>query len=133
MIYIGSSNVYRFVEILNQEVQDKLSIRKCTKIESFRAAMDALRELDGFIIISVIENFLCDAVGDLKVKEEVEKAIGKAMEDFVKVVEETVKRLPKSRFVDINEIITKDLNFLIIFGDTKACETRQTHYISRNN
>ena len=104
MIYIGSSNVYRFVEILNQEVQDKLSIRKCTKIESFRAAMDALRELDGFIIISVIENFLCDAVGDLKVKEEVEKAIGKAMEDFVKVVEETVKRLPKSRFGDINLI-----------------------------
>ena len=97
MIYIGSSNVYRFVEILNQEVQDKLSVKRCTKSEVFNAAMDALRELDGAIIISVIENLLCDAVGELKVKEEVEKAVGKAMEDFVKVVEETAKRLPKSR------------------------------------
>lgn len=98
MIYIGSSKVYRFEEILDQEVQNTLSMRRCTKVEVFCAVMNALKESDGMIIISLIENFLPDYVGERKVKEEVEKAVGKAQEDFVKTVDETAKRLPKTRF-----------------------------------
>ena len=73
-------------------------MRRCTKVEVFCAVMNALKESDGMIIISLIENFLCDYVGERKVKEEVEKAVGKALENFVKTVDETVKRLPKTRF-----------------------------------
>ena len=98
MIYIGSSNVSRFVEILHQEVQNSISVRKCTRFTVLSATMDALKETDGAVIISVIENFLCVAVGEINEKEEMEKAIGKTLEDFVRVVNETAKRLPKTRF-----------------------------------
>ena len=98
MIYIGSSNVSRFVEILDQEVQNSVLVKKCCRFTVLNATLDALREADCAVIISVIENFLCDAVGGITEKEEMEKAVGKTLEDFVRVVKEAAERLPKTRF-----------------------------------
>ena len=99
--YIGSSNVSRFVEILDQKVQDTFKMEKCTKIETFHARMTELAETNEFIIISVIENLLCDEVNGAEEKGVIEKAVEKSLEEFTKLVDLTAKRLPKTKFAII--------------------------------
>ena len=75
------------------------------------------------VIILVIENFLCDAVGEINEKEEMEKAIGKTLEDFVRVVNETAKRLPKTRFA-----IVEPMERLAVEWYTKGLKEITTEY-----
>ena len=96
--YIGSSNVSRFVEILDQKVQDLIRMEKCTKIETFHARMTELSEMNGFVIISVIENLLCDEVNGAEEKGEIEKAVERSLDEFVKLIDLTAKRLPGTKF-----------------------------------
>ena len=78
-LIIGSSNVSRFYPDVDPKWREDMKFEKCTKIEVFRAILDDTNAEK--IIISVVENFLADAVEDLLVKgkEEVEKAIDVAM------------------------------------------------------
>ena len=52
---------------------------------------------DSGVIISVIENFLCDEVNGATTKGDIEKAIEKTLNAFTKMVGETATRLPKTR------------------------------------
>ena len=85
-VYIGSSNVKRFIGILDTETQNSLLMQKCTKLESFNVWMEGIRVTDGGVIISVIENFLCDEVNGSTTKGDIEKAIEKTLNAFTKVV-----------------------------------------------
>ena len=96
-IYIGSSNVERFIGNLDSEIQNSLLMQKCTKLESFNVWMEGLRVTDRGVIISVIENFLCDEVNGATTKGDIEKAIDKTLQSFAKVVGETATKLPKTR------------------------------------
>ena len=97
-IIIGSSNVYRYIEHLDEQLQDIIIMRKCTKIETFKALMSGLGVNDKRVIITVIENFLADAVKGLKDPEEIKTKCKEVLNDFFAVVEETSKRLPNTRF-----------------------------------
>ena len=103
--YIGSSNVSRFVEILEQKVQDSLRMEKCTKVETFRARMTELTVANGFVIISVIENLLCDEVNGAEDKGEIEKAVERSLEEFAKLVDLTARRLPNTKFAIIEPML----------------------------
>ena len=72
-IIIGSSNLYRPWDIMKEEDKKGLTLQRCTKIEGFRALMSELIEDDKKVIISVIENFVCDAVSSIKKKDIKEK------------------------------------------------------------
>ena len=72
-IIIGSSNMYRPWDIMKEEDKRCLTLQRCTKIEGFRALMSELIEDDKRVIISVIENFVCDAVSSIKKKDIEEK------------------------------------------------------------
>ena len=72
-VIIGSSNIYRPWDIMNEEDKRFLTLQRCTKIMVFKALMSELVENDKRIIISVIENFVCDAVTSLEKKEVEEK------------------------------------------------------------
>ena len=53
---------------------------------------------DKKVIISVVENFLCDAVKSLEKKEVVEEKINETLVAFVDTVKITATRLPETRY-----------------------------------
>ena len=62
IIVIGSSNAHRFEKFLKDDEKKNIEVRKCTRFESFRVGMDELEESDKRVLITVIENFVCDSV-----------------------------------------------------------------------
>ena len=96
IILIGSSNVYRPWEDMKEDDRVNITLQRCTKIESFRALMTELVSDDKKVIISVIENFLCDAVTSTD-KKEIEETINATMTAFVEIVKTTATRLTETR------------------------------------
>ena len=86
-LIIGSSNVSRFYPDVDPKWREDMKFVKCTKIEVFKAILDDTNAEK--IIISVVENFLADAVEVLLVKgkEEVEKAIDVTMKEYLEIVQ----------------------------------------------
>ena len=98
-VLIGSSNVYRFLKLTKKETQNSVNLQKCTKVSGFLVHMENLEESDEHVVITVIENFMCDAVGDTTVQSEIERIIGEVLDAFVETVMRTSMRLPKTKFV----------------------------------
>ena len=77
IIIIGSSNTYHFIQYLKDDEKSEIDLQKCTKLESLKVHLDNLEETDKKILITVVENFVCDAVreenGEDRVKKGVEK------------------------------------------------------------
>ena len=65
LIIIGSSNAYRFLEHLDKQLQDIITMQKCSKAEIFKANMEGLVENDKRVIVTTIKNFMADAVRGL--------------------------------------------------------------------
>ena len=60
--------------------------------------MEELEEENKEIIISVIENFFCDAVGEARDEKIIDDKIEDVMKDFLTVIKVTAERLSGSRF-----------------------------------
>ena len=95
---IGSSNVTRFYKIEDFPNFTPCNMSKCCTIESFKVRMEELEEVNKEIIISVIENFFCDAVGETRDEKLIDGKIEEVMVDFLMVVKVTAERLDGSRF-----------------------------------
>ena len=95
---IGSSNVSRFYKIDDFPNFTPCIMPKCCTIESFKVRMEELEEANTEIIISVIENFFCDAVGETREENLIDDKIEEVMADFLTVVKVTAERLSGSRF-----------------------------------
>ena len=98
-IVIGSSNLKRFDPLLDEKLRKSISMQKCTTMDVFRVRMSELDEDDRGIIISVIENFVCEMVGEAKEEKEIEARVMKALEEFIEVLNETATKLKNSKFV----------------------------------
>ena len=101
IIIIGSSNIYRFIKEVSKETRDLISMQKCTQMSGFKARMEELEETDEKIVISVVENFLCDMVGTETEKEKIESGVNSTLKEFVATLELAGRRLPNSRLVVI--------------------------------
>ncbi len=71
---------------------------KCTAIEVFKAKMDGLEREDKEVVISVIENFICEAVKGVTDESEANKRCEKVIKEYLEIVHETSKRLKESKF-----------------------------------
>ena len=98
-IVIGSSNLKRFLPDLDEKLRKSISMQKCTTMDTFIVRMSELDEDDKGVVISVIENFVCDMVGEIKEEQEIEARMTKALEEFVEVLRETAAKLKNSKFV----------------------------------
>ena len=98
---IGSSNTTRFMHFLNEKERSVMDIQKCTKFESFEAQMNELDETEPNVLITVIENFVCDAVREEVGKDRVKNGIDKALTAFLEVIKATAVRLPGTKFVAV--------------------------------
>ena len=104
-LLIGSSNTYRFIGLLKESERALVKMEPCTKMCVFRVKMDNLQVTDKRVLITVIENFICDK--HLEMAESggsCEDSIKMAIEDFGDEVKKTALRLPKSRFVLVQPI-----------------------------
>ena len=97
-LLIGSSNVTRFYPDLDSRWKEDIRLEKCTKIETLAAILDETTAEK--VIISVIENFVSDAVGSLEKKEKVdiEKAIDATMKEYLSIVQKAADRIPNTKF-----------------------------------
>ena len=96
-IIIGSSNTERFYKCLDEE-KELTEVKKCTKIQTFKALMNELEVSDTQVIVSVIENFLCDSIGMEREKKKIEEKFDVTIKDFLDMVRKTAVRLPPMRF-----------------------------------
>ncbi len=96
---IGSSNVYRFYNQGTYKDFNKYTLVKCTDIESFKETVENLGTNDSEVVISVIENFLERAARDEDSTEGWTMKIGENLDRFMKILKDSTKRLPKTKFV----------------------------------
>ena len=101
IVMIDSSNIYRPWDSLKDEVKSGYNLQRCTKIECFTVVMTELVNEDSKVIISVIENFVCDAVLSTE-KKEVEDNVSKTLDAFVAIVKTTATRLPNTRYTQLS-------------------------------
>ena len=98
-IFIGSSNVSRYIDSTSEETKNSVTVQKCTRIEQFKVYLNVLEEGDEKVIVSVIENFLCDRAKGKVTKGDIEQAVGETLETFTELVKEAATRLPQTKFV----------------------------------
>ena len=99
-LIIGSSNVATTYKPESFKVYPAYKMVKCTKMEVFKAVMDDVKE-EKEVIIAVIENFICDAVRAIPTQTSpnlIDEAIDALGCQFFRVIRETAKRLPLTRF-----------------------------------
>ena len=87
-LLIGSSNVYRFYKLVTRKEQTRYTMIGCTNLEVWSATVDDITMEKGDVIISIIENLICDAV--VEVADPKAKAI--IVEDVVKSFLEQVRK-----------------------------------------
>ena len=95
---IGSSNVSRFYKVEDFPNFIPCIMSKCCNIESFKVRMEELEEVNTEVIISVIENFFCNMVGETREENLIDVKIEEVMTDFLTVVKVTADRLSGTRF-----------------------------------
>ena len=95
---IGSSNVNRFYKKESYPGFKECKMIKCCREEVFKVRMEDLVAEDKEVIVSVIENFIADAVGEIKDENIISIKIDETIDRFLKTIEETAKKLPGTKF-----------------------------------
>ena len=95
---IGSSNIYRFVDDLDSDLRRAIDMQNCTKMEVFKARMNALNPKTDRVIIAVIENFLMDTVEDAFDPFVIEQRVKNCLDKFFGVIKAEATRLRKMKF-----------------------------------
>ena len=96
-VLIGSSNIYRPWDLLKDEEKSRITLQRCTKIETFASYMAELVKEDTKVIISVVENFVCDSVVSTE-RKDVEDKVTKTLDAFTEIVKTASTRLTETRF-----------------------------------
>jgi hypothetical protein len=94
-IILGSSNVYRLYDNGNKAAIKDYKMIKCTRAETFDAHMSNLNEESGMVLVSVVENFITDAVTN---ESEPDAEIVHCLDSFLGVIEAAATRLPATKF-----------------------------------
>jgi|FrelakmetLWP11LW_1041352.scaffolds.fasta_scaffold10924_1 hypothetical protein len=94
-VLIGSSNIARFYKASKFTKFRPYTLARCTDYSSFIAIMGESTEES--IVISVIENFLCNRVR-AEPDGDIERIIGETTQDFLATIKEAALRLPDSKF-----------------------------------
>jgi hypothetical protein len=95
-LLIGSSNVARFYVAGSFKNYREYNMIKCTNYDSFVVHMENLSPINKSVLISVVENFLADKVGDRE--SEVDQLVDESVRGFLTTISEAAVRLPDTRF-----------------------------------
>ena len=99
-ILIGSSNICRFYKPESFKKYNRYTTVRCTRFLPFKARIACIEAKEKEIVISVIENFICDEVGNDPENEDIlNESIEKVIKEFVEVIDESAKKFPDTKFV----------------------------------
>ena len=99
-LLIGSSNIYRFYKPESFPNHKPCAMVRCTNLEVFKAKMATLEPTDKEVIISVVENLICDAVvGTLDNEDVFNEKLEKSIQDYIKVVKDCATKFMGSKFI----------------------------------
>ena len=98
-LLIGSSNVAGVYNPSKFKEYAPYKAIKCTKVEMFRVVVEEIRD-EKEVIISVIENFLCDAVRPVQdpTTEQMDYMLERVIDDYMCVIKKAALRLPQTKF-----------------------------------
>ena len=102
---IGSSNINRYYKVEKFPNFAPCVMQKCCNIETFKVLMEELDEDENEVMISVIENFICDEVDGEKEEKRIDEKVKKAIDTFLRVVQVTSERLKKTKFAVCQPIL----------------------------
>ena len=108
---IGSSNINRFYKVEEYPNFNPCIMQKCCNIETFKVLMEELDDGYNEVMISVIENFICDEVDGEKEEKRIDEKVKKAIDTFLRVVQVTAERLKKSKFAVCLPILRPRINW----------------------
>ena len=105
-LLIGSSNVQRFFNPKKDKKHEGFRLEKCVRVEEFRVRMENVSPLNNLdsVTVSVIENFLCDAIGSDPDRETFDKKVEEVCKDFCETVTRCAKRSPNTLFLVVKPI-----------------------------
>ena len=95
---IGSSNVYRVYKHLDFTEYKEYEMVKCTNKEVFAVALNSIGTGKGEVIISVIENLLCDAVNGITDPETKNNTLETTIKEYLEAVREAAYKNPEVKF-----------------------------------
>jgi hypothetical protein len=95
-LLIGSSNVNRHYRSTDYPNFRKYDVVKCTQASGFKVYMDSINSGRKSVLVSVIENFVVDAVGADVINPEA--LIDECIKDYLTTILHTATRLPGTRF-----------------------------------
>jgi len=102
-LLIGSSNVNRHYKVSDYPDVRKYKMLKCTQMTGYVAYMGGLVEANKNVLISVIENFVVDAVGTSGAKPEAK--IDACIKDFLSATLDAAVRFPDSKFAIVMPLL----------------------------
>jgi hypothetical protein len=95
-LFIGSSIINRHYRVADFTDFRKYELVKCTQATGFKVYVDNIDSSRKSVLVSVIENFIVDAVGADVIKPEA--LIDKAIKDYLSTILGAAVRLPGTRF-----------------------------------
>ena len=97
-LLIGSSNVYRFHKLVAKNDQKYYSLTCCTNVEVWNNIVDDIKAEKGEVIISIIENLICDAVAEITDPEARKLIILDVIGSFLAQVKKCAQEHPGVKF-----------------------------------
>jgi len=109
-VLIGSSNIYRNYRASAFKRYGEYAMIRCVDFETFSAQLGNLDSTETEVTISVLENFLAKAAGNLEGKER-EAALYAVVEAYVHEVAEVAKKNAGTKYVLIDPILRPKLQW----------------------
>ena len=97
-LLIGSSNVYRFHKLLTNRNHIPYTMVRCTNQDVWNVALEDMSFEKGEVIVSVIENLICDAVAEVTNVEVRRITIEDVIGSFMAQVKTAAQGKPEVKF-----------------------------------
>ncbi len=97
-LLIGSSNIYRFHKLVAKNDQKYYKLTCCTNAEVWNNTIDDIKAEKGEVIISIIENLICDAVMEITDPEARKLVIIDVIGSFLAQVKKCAQEHPGVKF-----------------------------------
>ena len=97
-LMIGSSNIYRFYKLITSQEFKPYKMVCCTNQDVWNVAVDDITITKGEVVISVIENLICDAVMEVTDPKIRRMTIEDVVGSFMAQIKKTAQAKPGVKF-----------------------------------
>ena len=119
-LLIGSSNIYRFHKLVAKNDQKYYSLTCCTNVEVWNNIIDDIKAEKGEVIVSIIENLICDAVVEVTDPEARKLITIDVIGSFLEQVRKCAEEHPGVKFALV-QLMQRPKHQWYMDNDTDMC------------